>query len=157
MSSDSNSSKLITIWKTKLFECIIKLTALKVPCHAVLYEKGSIENFGTPDMMNKFNNNEICDCSESSTESWCASLKKELFKLVESDEQLFDQDKIDDVGISNYVASLKKLKKLPAPLSVCLFNEIISYLSYLIIFEHMEKGHQGAKIECGTTGSLIFG
>ena len=69
MSCDSNSSKLINIQKTKLFESIIKLTALKVPCHAILYKKGKIENFGTPDMMKKFDNNETCDCSESSTES----------------------------------------------------------------------------------------
>ena len=55
------------------------MTVLKVPCHAILYEKGKIENFGTPDMMKKFDNNEICDCSESSTESWCGSLKEELF------------------------------------------------------------------------------
>ena len=121
------------------------MTDLKIPCHVLFYENGKLEHFGTPDMMKKFDNNEI-----GNSETWTSSLKQELLKLVEKDESVFDQAKIDSMGITNYFSTFQELKKLPAPLSVCLYTELLSYLSYLIVVERKEKGHLGAKIEFGS-------
>ena len=129
------------LWMKNLLESVLKLTGLKIPCHVLFYENGKLEHFGTPDMMTKFENQEL-----GNSETWSSSLKAELLKLVENNESVFDQEKIDSVGITNYFTSLQKLNRLPAPLSVCLYREIVSYLSYFIMFEPTERVIWGQRL-----------
>ena len=91
-----------------------------------------------------------CNCNINNNTTWLEALKNDVLKLVDRNEgSMFDRDRINEIGISNYVATLQSPMKMDAPLSVSTYSEIIIYLKYLILFERAERGLKGTQISFG--------
>ena len=54
MATDTNTSKKIDALKCKLIECVVKLAEFKVPSHITVLDKNEVTHFGTPNVMQKF-------------------------------------------------------------------------------------------------------
>ena len=125
MATDTNTSKKIDALKCKLIECVVKLAEFKVPSHITVLDKNEITHFGTPNVMQKFEddigNENDDEQSDNNSKTWKEAL------TVASENSIFDQETINEIGLSSYAASLQKLRKMEAPLSVSTFNEIVRF------------------------------
>ena len=106
-------------------------------------------HFGTPVVMEKFDYSSEYRGELGTDKTWLEALTDDVFKLIETDNSVFDQDKIREIGLSNYVTTLQTFMVQETPLSVATYTEIVNYLKYLILYERAENGLKGKQIVFG--------
>ena len=103
----------------RLFDSIVNLGNLKVPCLAMVYVKGKIECFGTKLIQDKVQDMlkpTDCNCQQGS--SIVDIFRKEQMDLITSVEDTFDSEYINVLGVLNYISNAKPIPKLLANLSL---------------------------------------
>ena len=96
----ANFSRNIKLNNKKLFESVVNLGNLTVPCVAFLYTKGQIIDFGTSSALKKMKSSFQCTCQctcpAQNMKSWEETLKDDQIKLITSETRAFDVREIEE-------------------------------------------------------------
>ena len=125
----TNLKQDIKRYSTKLLECLVNLGNLGVPCIGAVYTSGSIIEFGTISSRKKIQKSIECSCKCScmanNNDLWQDVFNSEQMYLVKNEKKTFEKSEIEELGVLNIAMSSTILQRLPAPLYLMNYKEII--------------------------------
>ena len=150
----ANLSRNINLNTKKLFESLVKLGNLTVPCVALVYTKGEVLDFGTTVCRQKLKKTLKfkckCTCTADNNETWDNILKSEQLDIITSQEKAFDMTVIEEIGVLNLAISSTLLQRLPAPINLLNYKETIDMVCYVLKRDHSKQGLPGIEIKYGS-------